>query len=304
MTITCRPAEIHDIQGIAEVYRTSLDDLNRRQGIEYPDTKSTAPNPFYRFSIDHEPDGFWVAETGGGEIAGSAISWVRDRFWFLSHLFVLPRFQKQGVGRRLVKNLLFYESTSGATDRGVITYLHNPVSLGLYVEEGMFHRETIYRMRGKSEDVPLVEKDHGVSLDCEEVCYDRFPAAEFEMIDDALLGMTRTLHHEYLLKLPEALCLHFRSNVLSEGYAYLWPDGHIGPLAALSRRSFAEIVTYAMVRAAGRSGEITMLIPASSREIVEQALISGMRIDFSLCFMSSTSGHAWDRYCPHSPGLM
>lgn len=79
--------------------------------------------------LRHDPGGCWVAvdESGGG-VVGAAVALVREGLWGLSTFAVLPGWQAQGTGKRLLDAALCYSPTGP----GVICSSHDPKAVRRY----------------------------------------------------------------------------------------------------------------------------------------------------------------------------
>jgi GNAT superfamily N-acetyltransferase len=62
----------------------------------------------------------WVAEDGD-TIVGFGFSWMTERFWFLSQLFVRPETQAKGIGQGLLSKTLMQAERNGTANRALIT---------------------------------------------------------------------------------------------------------------------------------------------------------------------------------------
>ena len=118
MSIIYRPAEYKDILKIAEVRTDATEEIKRRHGFDSKKAHNE-PNPFYIFSLQKEPEGFWVAEEKG-DILGMTISWVPGNLWFLSFLFVSPSHQDKNVGQNLLRMALQHGGEKKITNRAVL----------------------------------------------------------------------------------------------------------------------------------------------------------------------------------------
>src|SRR5215469_6537245 len=103
MDITYRPAKCEDLEDAARVVQAAGNELRACHGRQpWP-----APPPiiFPKFCLAEDPDGLWVAEHGD-TIVGFGFSWMMEKFWFLSQLFVRPETQAKGVGQALLAKTL------------------------------------------------------------------------------------------------------------------------------------------------------------------------------------------------------
>jgi GNAT superfamily N-acetyltransferase len=302
MAVSLRRAQYDDIQGVAEVYRRSILDIYQRHGFAEPQIIPSGTNPFYAFVLREEPDGFFVAEDAG-RVVGAAFSWVRGTSWFLSHLFILPEYQGQGIGKGLLKRTLEYCTKAGATHRAVITMAFNPASIAIYLGNGMYPIENIYLMRAsnisKGEDI---ERNDAVSYERIEPAFWR--SGDLSHIDMEVLGMSRMRHHQYFLQDRDAPCYLFRHSSQVVAYGYLWPDGRIGPVAALNEAPYDVILKTIIGLARKSCPVLTMMVPGSNRVAMEVAIAHGFSIILPYLILTSQPFGAWDRYLFHSPGMM
>jgi ribosomal protein S18 acetylase RimI-like enzyme len=301
MNIIYRPAKPADILVAAQVYSTALNDLYQRHGLGDQVVQFTQPNPYYAFCLQEEPEGFWVAESET-EIVGMAISWLRGSFWFLGCLFILPTCQQSGIGRNLLDKTL--ELGSSVTNRALITFPFNRVSTALYMRYGMYPREPIYRMVGDSAVARLAHKE------TESFNYEKLPPAAASIrqlcsIDEPVLGIPLERHHEYFLNAQGSTCYLFRREKNPEGYAYVWSNGHVGPLAVSSLNSLRGVMNTALGLAAiQETSQVSVMIPGSNDQAATIALDHKLRIAIPFLLMSSRSFGNWDKYLLYSPALM
>jgi ribosomal protein S18 acetylase RimI-like enzyme len=302
--IIYRRPQLRDMPDVANVIQSAVDHLGGRHGFapRAQPSASLSLNPFYEFSLRKEPDGFWVA-TDNNEIVGVAISWIRGSFWYLSHLFVSPAYQGHDIGRNLLDKALNYGNEMKITNRALITFAYNPISIALYIRYGMCPREFLLKMEGSSTEalVPSVQEhlDHEKVEPCENTI------RSLSQVDQQALGFTRNKHHEFLLSVHGVTCYLFRKHRNAEGYAYIWSNGGVGPLAVVSPVSFRSVMNEALKFAATRgTPSVSLLLSGSNVQALSAALEHKMRIDTPLVLMSSKRFGNWTNYLFHSPGLM
>jgi GNAT superfamily N-acetyltransferase len=158
MDIIYRPARDDDLEAGVDIVVDAINDLRARHG--FPLTMTAGPPLFQQLCLSEGPDGLWVAEAQG-KVAGFAMSWMSQRFWFLAQLFVRPELQAKGTGQALLSRTLEQAQRYGASNRALVTFAYNPKSTGLYIRNGMYPREPLYFM-----SAPASGLDR--SLGCEE----------------------------------------------------------------------------------------------------------------------------------------
>jgi GNAT superfamily N-acetyltransferase len=192
--ITYRPAECEDLEDAERVVQEAGNELRVRHGRRpWP---APPPIAFPKFCLAEDPTGLWVAEHGD-TIVGFGFSWMTEKFWFLSQLFVRPQTQAKGVGQALLSKTLMQAQRNGATNRALITPAYNITSTGLYLNNGLYPREPLYRMAAPAQ--PVAQNLTDPEYDTTPIAPWPEPREWMAEIDEALLGLRRDLHHRFLL---------------------------------------------------------------------------------------------------------
>jgi GNAT superfamily N-acetyltransferase len=260
------------------------------------------PTAFPRFCLAQDPSGLWVAEHGD-TIVGFGFSWMTERFWFLSQLFVKPDTQAKGIGQALLSRTLMQAERNGADNRALITPAYNTASTGLYLKNGLYPREPLYRMAAPAQAVAQNLVDTG---------YDITPVAPWPesgewtgRIDQELLGFRRDLHHQLLLGGFAARAVRIEHAGRAAGYAYISSQGHVGPLA-IAPDADAKAVVTAALRCAPEGGarQVSMIVPGRAEIVMQTALALGFRIEEPYVLMAWRPFGNWCNYLPSTPGFM
>jgi hypothetical protein len=126
-----------------------------------------------------------------------------------------------------------------------------------------------------------------------------------EAIDASALGQSRGKHHRYLIAESGLKGFLFREAGADVGYAYISPEGHVGPLAVNRPEAIAAIFAAALKRAAeDGAAQLSALVPGISETVLASATAHGMRIVLPLMLMSSRGFGDWTCYLPRNPGFM
>jgi GNAT superfamily N-acetyltransferase len=300
MDITYRPARFEDLEDAERVAQEAGNELRVRHG----GRPSPAPPSiaFPKFCLAEDPDGLWVAEDGD-TIVGFGFSWMTGKFWFLSQLFVRPEMQAKGIGQALLSKTLIQAERNGAANRALITFAYNIASIGLYLNNGLYPREPLYRMAAPAQTVAQNLADAG---------YDATPIASWPKpdewtgrIDQELLGFRRDLHHKFLLGGFAARAIRIERAGRGAGYAYISAQGHVGPLAIAPDADAKGVVTTAL-RCALESGpgRVSMVVPGRADVVMQAVLALGFRIEVPLVLIASRPFGNWYNYLPRDPGFM
>jgi GNAT superfamily N-acetyltransferase len=302
---TFRHARRADLSQIPSVFATAIDDLDKKHGFFKGATPTSPPNPQYGYWLEKDPASFWVAEDRQG-IVGYSFSFVRGSLWFLADLFILPTHQGKGIGRALIQRTLGSWKGHKIANRALITPAFNRASVSLYMRFGMLPRQPLYFASAPRKSVAQsLQRIPLGSLEVEQIAHPADVSARLEQIHKAALGFPQGWHNEYFSKVQRARCFLFKRRGRPEGYAFLRPNGRIGPLVVKSESSFRPALHEILrLAGAGESNEVTMLFAGTNEEAALASVRHGFRITYPLLFLSSRPMGDWGNYLFYSPGLM
>jgi len=300
MDVTYRPARPEDLGPALRIVQEAYNDLRLRHGLAA--TVGLRPPLFQNFCLAEDPDGLWVAEAGD-TLMGFGCAWIRQRFWYLAQLFVRPGTQAKGVGQALLSKTLHLAERRGAENRALITMAYNTASAGLYVRNGLYPRETLYRMVAPA---PVIERNFAAA-ECLVSPIEPWPGCRewLGRIDEEVLGFRRESHHEFLLGGFAGRAVRVERAGRPVGYAYISADGHLGPLAVAPGADPADVVG-AVVRCAleGRPKQVSMIVPGRADRILGAMSELGFRIDEPFVLLAARPFGDWRNYLPSNPGFM
>ncbi|HEX4919811.1 MAG TPA: GNAT family N-acetyltransferase, partial [Candidatus Bathyarchaeia archaeon] len=153
-SVSYRKARQEDFPGITQLLRNTVDGLLKQRGFfessPFASSRAPPPNPqqgfpWFEMAIEEDANGFWVAEVDHA-LAGVGLSWVRGPLWYLAHLFIQPEHQGLNIGQTLLDKTLEHRGTVPITNKALVTFAYNPVSISLYSRYGMYPREPLYFM--------------------------------------------------------------------------------------------------------------------------------------------------------------
>jgi ribosomal protein S18 acetylase RimI-like enzyme len=291
-----------DIPSVAEVFATSIDDLDKKHGF-FEEPTPTSPSPQYAFWLKRHPGAFLVAKDEG-EVVGYAFSFVRGTLWFLADLFILPSYQGRGIGRELIRRTLGSWEGTKIDNKALITPAFNRSSVSLYMRYGMLPRQPVYVATAPVEKLKRrVSGKKGKALEVEEV--DRRSLPLLDRVHRSSMGFPAGWHNEYFIDVLGMRCLLFRKNGRAEGYAFVRKDGRVGPLVVRSRSSFAPAFESSLKLACeGEGKEVLIFFPGTNLGAVERGIALGFEIVYPLLFLSQIGMGDFQNYLFYSPGLM
>ena len=213
---------------------------------------------------------------------------------YIGDWFVEPSYRGAGIGSRLLQAVT--ESCRDLT----LSAMADPSGfdgLSLLARSAIVLRQPILRVAGEipKEEVlakmaagdyrfnvePIDAETHGHLLD---------------ELDRNTRGTTRSADHA-------SFTLSASGNVFflggeCVGYAYVWPDGRIGPIACASEAYLVQIFAYATVtlQRTYAGSWCTGLIPGSNRRVARAALRAGLQITKTLLFSSNAEVPGMSNY--------
>ena len=295
-----RPARAGDLEAAIGIRQRSINDLRAKHGFA-PTMQSGAPL-FEAFSLEDDPRGLWVAESGE-DIVGYGFSWVCGDFWFLADLFVDPSSQNRQIGKTLLGKTFEHADLMEASQRALITFAYNSVATGLYVRHGLFPHVPLYILRGTSRLI----SSRLVGSDCSCVAVE--PGLQsidmLSQIDEDALGFRRDKHHAFNVESKAASAFRIQRQGSNIGYAYVSSGGHVGPVALLEVSVSAEAITSVLRHTIEMGAEqVSMIVPGPADRCMAAAVDCGLRIDEPMVLLASHPFGDWRRYLPRNPGYM
>jgi GNAT superfamily N-acetyltransferase len=300
MAVNYRLATQEDVSGISAVFADAYNDLYQKRGLLETPINPIPPNPIFAFQIRKTPNAFWVAEEDE-KVVGSD-SFVRGSFWFFSWLFISPAHQGRDIGRNLLERTLGSWEDVKITNRATITFAFNPVSQSLYMRYGMYPREPVYYVECPRKTIEEEgRRAEGLSFEPLEDLGDG--PATLRQMDESALGFSLDWHHEFFLE-TKARCYVFKERNDPVGYAYVRPNGGVGPVAVESEVFTRPVLETALSLSAEQGVEkVRFYTPGSNIHAIDLALKYRMWFD-PLVFMSTKSFASWGNYIFHSAALM
>lgn len=287
-----------DAEGVYDVFVRATADLNQRMGL--PDADNHWLDPAFVASywqrrqslfehLARTADQFWVAEVDG-QIVGFARSSLRDGVRELLEFFVRPGYQGQGIGGELLRRAF---PAAGARRRAIIA-TREMRALARYMKAGVYPRFPNYYIYRKPEPVEVsTDLEFAPAADTPETL------AAIRAIDQAILGFTRDVDHQFLLQDRQAILLRRAGQVVGYGY---FAKG-VGPVALLDAADFPAVLAWAESEAAARGDdEFGIQVPLINRHAVDYLLGRGYQFEnFTIFFMSDEPFGRFENYVITSP---
>lgn len=250
-----RRAREADLKPVEAVFRAAIGELYERHRLPPPNPPTEAFRAQHGHLLRHDAERCWVAEDDG-RVVGFSAALVRGDAWHLAALFVLPEAQAAGLGKRLLEA----SWGEGRLERRVLTDAIQPVSNGLYASRGLIPVTPTLHLAGPARAVlsPLEPAQPSKAVLAE--------------LDGAAYGFDRAVDHAYWRGVGTCTVWLRRGEPCAYSYAYPW--GTIGPVAGVDGEAAADALRAELARA---DGDVNLVIPGSSRELVGAAIDSGLR---------------------------
>ena len=246
------------------------------------------------------PNGVFVAKDEGALI-GIAMPHALEDEWFLSDIFVEPSFQKRGIGWQLLSEAA--REAGDATRSGLL-------------DAGELGGAAFFLRRGVSLQAPIVDVAGAIPHENELA---RMAAGEYRFgtepldpvahrpaiaqLDREIRGSARPLDHLYFCENGRGFI--FRRDEELAGYAYVWPSGRIGPIAAASQTYLVQFFAFALatLRQTFDASWCTAMVPGTNIRIMRAAMRAGLSLEAIRIFASEGAMLDLSRYVGFHPLL-
>jgi GNAT superfamily N-acetyltransferase len=239
------------------------------------------------------PNGASVARDEGTAI-GIVIPHALEDEWFLSELFVEPSFRGRGIGLELLKAATV---EAGAITRSGILDPAQLEGLAFYARVGVPMQAPLIEISGEipraSELERMAAGEHRFgAIPMDPMAH----ATALNQLDREVRGSARPDDHLYFA--DKAKGFVFTREAELAGYAYVWPSGRIGPMAAVSQNYSVQMLAYALAasRANYNAEWCTLLVPGSNTKILRATMRARLRIEGVRIFASDNNVSDPTRY--------
>ncbi|HEV7179962.1 MAG TPA: GNAT family N-acetyltransferase [Candidatus Baltobacteraceae bacterium] len=229
------------------------------------------------------PTGAWVARDEGTAIA-IAFAHESEDERYVSELYVEPSFRRMGIGWKLLSEIT--QDGGDASISGLVE-ANDPASLAFFLRRGLALQVPVLRVAGaiprEEELARMAAGDYRFSVVPVDPHAQRFA---LEGLDRDVRGSARPLDHVGFAELASGTA--FMLNDECVGYAYVWPDGRIGPIAAASGAYLVQFFAFALASLVHTYGAswCTALVPGNNVRVMRAAVRCGLTLDQVRIFAS------------------
>lgn len=211
-----------------------------------------------------------------GELAGIAFASASDDEVFVHDIFVRSAHRRIGLGHRL-----FEEATSEAQSRFAIVDATDAASQSFALGSGVALRGVLLRLTGavpQEDDLLRLAASEGRRFDVAPLDLATHRLA-LERLEREVRGAPLGANHALLANLADASAFFLNGELV--GYAYVWPDGRIGPLATSSGAYEEQVFAFALAALGRRYGAswTQSLVPGENARLLRAALACGLGVE-------------------------
>lgn len=252
--------------------------------------------------LSHHHNGAVIVADVHGDLAGVGAVRVQDRHAHIAFLFVLPGFQEQGLGRRLLDRLAKIAVDAGAETISLIAS-RDPRVWQRYLRLGLRPGPPVLSMRMSKPRFPTEVADTGLTVEP----LDPDSPAHLDIIDrlDLDIRGSRRRHdvESWLRSGDTGALLTDQDTGSTTGYVIIdqEPDHvRIGPVVSRTVDRFGDVVAHALHLAGTREGATRypwrVDLPAANHVAIAPLLEAGFIVTALQPWFATGEIGQWDRY--------
>ncbi len=241
----------------------------------------------FRLALVLQERGTVWAARDDAQTVGVAMAHDSEEERYIGDLFVEPSYRGQGVGRRLL-DAAFADADD--VSHAMLVSASDAASLALAMRFGCVPTDVLVSLSGaiprEEELAKMAAGDYRFEVDAIDPAVHEFA---LNALDREARGTTRSLDHQYFSR--HAFGQVFALDGEPIAYAYVWPDGRIGPMACASQAYLVQIFGYVLVtlRRHHAASWCSLLVPGANLRIARAALRAGLRIAQLFSFAGNTA---------------
>ena len=264
----------------------------------YPFPEKRRRNKLMIHLIDTDPAGSYGAFVGN-KMIGYSSAMVRDGQWYLAFLFVDPKYQGRGIGKRLLKRSLIITKDEEIHTHSLATFAYNAHAVALYTAFGFHPIESlpmmVWRAR-KGKQVRRIRNDYHFRI----INIDNYEQIEvLNRLDKKNRGIYRPEEHKFWIDLDTAKGYLFYDGRKLAGYSQIIRDEIIAPVN-VTRPEYLVPVLSEMINLHRKpdEGGIVLWVPGRRGDVMEFLMKHDFKVEELEILMSDRMFFNLDCYLP------
>ncbi|MBW2062358.1 MAG: GNAT family N-acetyltransferase [Deltaproteobacteria bacterium] len=268
MLVKIRPETRQDIEPCGRILFEAFKDVFERHHFPPPFSSTEKACQSLEFYFRHPSWCGLVAEVDG-QVVGSCFVDERDLIRGIGPVSIDPRFQKSGVGRRLMEAML--ERCSGAAGMRLTQDAFNTASISLYTSLGFKVREPIVGLKGRLKGRALKKikvlplRREGLQA-CDALCHKVHGIPRTNELRDAVRESTA------LAAVRDGRITAYASSVSRQGHGVAETDEDLQAVLLFAQARYKR--------------PISLLVPARQADFLRWCLNQGLRVVDPLTLMT------------------
>jgi GNAT superfamily N-acetyltransferase len=283
------------LEAVRLIVRTANDLLEKNGRKPWEATISEAP-AFNRHLYDTDPDGHWGAFFEGNMV-GFCAAVMRGRQWYLAYLFVEPKLQLKGVGRKLLERGWDYGADKAET-RALCTFPYNETALALYSSFGMMPTYPLFEMHKKIDKAaePETIRSTGLTIEADN---SHKAIGRIGKLEKDIRGYPHQADWSFFSSDPLHRIYQFYDGADWVGYSVVANNKLIAPAGAIDPKYLPDIVAES-TRIMIESGTdlCRVWVGGPNAAVYKRTTNLGFRISELVAFLSTKPYSDLSRYCP------
>jgi len=296
--ISYRKCRVKDLAPASRMIKKTIFALRRKTGKEMkPWRIPRHPTPLATDILRRNPGTLYCAWKNN-KLVGYAGAYVNGLQWYLCWLFVDPKLQEKGVGRKLLEKV--WRDKKGMT-HSLSTFAFNPKAIGLYSQFGMVPLCDLPWLKADPKKIGDLPKTELVIIDKP----NRDDVKWLHSLEEKIRGYSHPQHWGIWLHSKPCKFYLFKKGGRRVGYCLITNDLFIGPVGVIYQEYMIDVMTEAIRLIHPKKGAKIMLwCPTLNIALYRYLINLGFRVDEIEIFMSDAPYPDWQRYVPASLAIL
>jgi GNAT superfamily N-acetyltransferase len=296
--ISYRKCRVKDIIPASRMIKRAVYALRRKSGKEIkPWRIARRPSPLMVDILKRNPGTMYCAWKNN-RIIGFAGAYVNGRQWYLCWLFVDPKIQDKGIGRKLLEKV--WRDRKGMT-HSLCTFAFNPQAVGLYSRFGMVPLCDLPWLKADPDKLAKLPETDLVPVDKP----NRSDIRWLHSLEQEIRGYSHPQHWRIWLKSKPFKFYLFKKGRRRVGYCMITNDMLIAPVGVVSQDYMIDVITEAIrLTQPKKNAKIMFWCPTLNIPLYRYLIRLGFRVDEFEIFMSDAPYPDWQRYVPASLAIL